>query len=541
MSVTVSYPGVYIEELPSSSHSVTPAPTSVTVFVGFTNPFWSLPDGTAPPFAEAYRLFSFADYEAAFGGFFSSPYLPDYVGEAVFQFFENGGSTAYVVALKSDKYWDWSASPPTVTTTDVVPASADVETGGKGFTFTALQPVGVASQANPGLPMTVTISNVTKTSGTDDTADVTITYGSSVETYRRVLVSELVSRVSGASRLVSVVAAGGPTAYTGLAGVHDFGYANEPAATSRAIDLALFADVFAANAPLDKVSVFNLMLLPGITDAAVLAEALAYCEHKRAFFIMDPPANAVADAAAVHLAGAPSGAEAIADILAADPPPLSENGALYFPYLRTNDPVTGTPSISPPSGYVAGVFAREDVNRGVWKSPAGLEATILGTTGVVPWGVMTDPQNGVLYSKPNFVNCIRSFPGAGTVVFGARTLVAANDAYEQWRYVAVRRMALFIEQSLYASLKWAIFEPNDTPLWNALTQQVQAFMLGLYRQGAFQGSTADKAFRVQCDSSTTTQNDIDQGIVNIIVSFAPLKPAEFVVVKIAQLAGQSQT
>jgi hypothetical protein len=128
----------------------------------------------------------------------------------------------------------------------------------------------------------------------------------------------------------------------------------------------------------------------------------------------------------------------------------------------------------------------------------------------------------------------------GTVVFGARTLVAANDAFEQWRYVAVRRTALFIEQSLYESLKWAIFEPNDTPLWNALTQEVQAFMLGLYRQGAFQGA-AEKAFRVQCDSTTTSQNDIDQGIVNIIVSFAPLKPAEFVVVKIAQLAGQSQT
>jgi Bacteriophage tail sheath protein len=543
VSVTVSYPGVYIEELPSSSHSVTPAPTSVTVFAGFTNPFWSLPDGTAPPFGQAYPLLSFADYEAAFGGFFSSPHLPDYVGEAVFQFFENGGSTAYAVALKSDKYWDWSASPPTVTTKDVNPASVDFVDSGKGFTFTALQPVGVASQGT-GLSVTVTIGNLTNTGGTaDDTADITITYGSSVETYRRVPVSQLVSRITGTSRLVSVAAVGTPTAYTALAGSKPLAYAggDEPAASSRAIDLALFADVFAANAPLDKVTVFNLLLLPGITDAAVLAEALAYAEHKRAFFIMDPPANAVADAAAVHLTGAPSGATPIADMLAADPPPLSENGALYFPYLRTTDPVTGAALLSPPSGYVAGVFAREDVNRGVWKSPAGLEATILGTTGVVPWGVMTDPQNGVLYSKPNFVNCIRSFPGVGTVVFGARTLVAANDAYEQWRYVAVRRMALFIEQSLYASLKWAIFEPNDTPLWNALTQQVQAFMLGLYRQGAFQGSTTDKAFRVQCDSSTTTQNDIDQGIVNIIVSFAPLKPAEFVVVKIAQLAGQSQT
>jgi phage tail sheath protein FI len=151
---------------------------------------------------------------------------------------------------------------------------------------------------------------------------------------------------------------------------------------------------------------------------------------------------------------------------------------------------------------------------------------------------MTDPQQGVLNIGTPAVNALRTFPGVGTVVFGGRTLVSGNPAYEQWRYIAVRRMALFIEQSLYSSLRWAIHEPNDTPLWNALRQEVQAFMLGLFRQGAFQGP-ADKAFSVQCDDTTTTQSDIDLGIVNIIVSFAPLKPAEFVVVKIAQLAGQS--
>jgi phage tail sheath protein FI len=256
---------------------------------------------------------------------------------------------------------------------------------------------------------------------------------------------------------------------------------------------------------------------------------------------MDPPEIAVADALAAIISGAPAGAQPIADIIGGGTIPESINGALYFPYLQTTDGVTGGSSVSPPSGFVAGIFAREDVNRGVWKSPAGLETTVLGTTGVVPWGVLTDPQHGVLNTKPNFVSCLRSFPGIGTVVFGARTLVAANDAQEQWRYVAVRRMALFIEQSLYGSLKWAVFEPNDTPLWNALRQEVEAFMLGLFRQGAFQGDTTDKAFRVVCDSTTTSQADIDIGVVNILVSFAPLKPAEFVVVKIAQLAGQSQT
>ena len=544
MSVTVSYPGVYIEELPSSSHAVTPAPTSVTVFVGFTNPFWKLPDGSDPPFGEAYQVFSFADYEAAFGGFFSSPYLPDYVGQAVFQFFENGGSHAYVVALQCGDYFDFTADPPTDETAVVAAVAGFDDGGGHGYEFTALQPVGVPAQTPAGLKMTVRFGNLTKTGGTDgDTADVTITYGSTAETYRRVLITDLVSTITGTSRLVTVAeVGGGVAAYSDLASSsEDLAYAAAPTAGWVAIDLSKFAGVFAANAPLDKVPVFNLLLLPGISDPAVLAEALAYAEHKRAFYIMDPPANAVADEAATHLSDAPANATAIADVLAGGtPPPLSANGALYFPYLRTTDPLTLAELHSPPSGYVAGIFAREDVGRGVWKSPAGLETTILGTTGVVPWGVMTDPQNGVLYTDPNYVNCLRSFPGMGTVVFGARTLVSANPAFEQWKYVAVRRMALFIEQSLYGSLKWAIFEPNDTPLWNALTSEVNAFMLGLYRQGAFQGS-ADKAFKVQCDATTTSQADIDNGIVNILVAFAPLKPAEFVVVKIAQLAGQSST
>jgi hypothetical protein len=282
------------------------------------------------------------------------------------------------------------------------------------------------------------------------------------------------------------------------------------------------------------------MCLPGLTNSAALAEALAYCENKRAFFIMDPPANAVADTHAESLLPAGLGtADTMEDIWDGATIPTSANGAIYFPYVQTTDPVTGASSTAPPSGFVAGIFAREDNNRGVWKSPAGLETTILGTTGVVPWGVMTDPQQGVL--NPLGINALRTFPGIGTVVFGARTLVSENPAYEQWRYVAVRRMALFIEQSLYGSLGWAIFEPNDTPLWNALQQEVKAFMLGLFRQHAFQGDTADQAFLVQCDSTTTSQQNIDNGVVNILVGFAPLKPAEFVVIQITQLAGQTQS
>jgi phage tail sheath protein FI len=539
--VTVSYPGVYIEELASSNHTVVPAPTSVTVFVGYTNPFWTLaPDGTLPPFGQAVELFSFGEYEASFGGLFTWPWLPDHVGQAVSQFFQNGGSHAYVIALEATSYLVEGSPPATIAA-----ATLALPSGGAGLVLTARQPAGVASMPPQGIAMTVTISNLTKGAADNDTADITIVYGTRVETYRRVPISALAATLNARSSLLSASGTA-PADYSALAGTAPLAYATPPPDGATTIDPTGFAAVFAANAPLDKVSIFNLMVLPGISDPAVLAEALAYCEAKRAFFIMDPPATAVADALAAHVPGAPANPAPIGDIVkgaaantpATPAPPTSPNGALYFPYLQISDPVTGAPSSAPPSGFVAGVFAREDSNRGVWKSPAGLEATISGTTGVVASGAMTDPQQGAL--NPLGVNCIRQFPGVGSVVFGARTLVAANVAFQQWWYVAVRRTALFIEQSLYASLKWAIFEPNDTPLWNALTQEVTAFMLGLYRQGAFQGS-ADQAFKVKCDATTTTQADIDNGIVNLLVGFAPLKPAEFVVVQIAQLAGQTQS
>ena len=194
----------------------------------------------------------------------------------------------------------------------------------------------------------------------------------------------------------------------------------------------------------------------------------------------------------------------------------------------------------PPSGTVAGIYARTDVNRGVWKAPAGLETTILNTAGVMPGGMMNDQRQGVFNNLA--IDCLRTFPGIGTVVFGARTLAYPNVSLRtQWGYVPVRRMALFLEQTLLQNLKSVIFEPNDDPLWVAIRVSIESFMLSLFHQGAFAGTTPTDSFQVKCDSSTTTQQDIDNGQVNIIVAFAPLKPAEFVIVKIAQLAGQAQT
>jgi len=213
--------------------------------------------------------------------------------------------------------------------------------------------------------------------------------------------------------------------------------------------------------------------------------------------------------------------------------------------LLTPDPITGLatnaatgqPNMIPPAGVVSGIFAATDLARGVWKAPAGFQTQLnASVTGVAPSGRMTDQRQGVL--NPLGVNCLRQFPNIGTVVFGSRT-TALTD--QQWTYVPVRRMALFLEQTLYANLKWVIFEPNDDPLWSAITMSINAFMLGLFKQGAFQGDTPSKAFVVQCNGQTTTQADIDNGIVNIVVGFAPLKPAEFVIITLTQLAGQAQT
>jgi len=149
---------------------------------------------------------------------------------------------------------------------------------------------------------------------------------------------------------------------------------------------------------------------------------------------------------------------------------------------------------------------------------------------------LTDPENGVLNQKG--INCLRTFLAVGNVCWGARTLEGSVALGSEWKYIPIRRLALLIEESLYRGTKWVVFEPNDEPLWAKIRQNVGAFMMRLFRQGAFQGSTPDKAFFVKCDDETTTQADRDLGIVNITVGFAPLKPAEFVIIKIQQIADQ---
>jgi phage tail sheath protein FI len=275
---------------------------------------------------------------------------------------------------------------------------------------------------------------------------------------------------------------------------------------------------------LEDADLFNILVLPGITDAGVLADAASYCEERRAFFIVDAPSSV---ANVPDMVTSASGTDL----------PKSDHAAVYFPWVFIADPLkNGKPRLTPPGGTMAGLYARTDGNRGIWKAPAGTDANLAGVQSMaVP---MTDGENGSL--NPLGVNCLRTFPVYGAVSWGARTLRGADQMASEYKYVPVRRLALYIEESLYRGTQWVVFEPNDEPLWAQIRLNIGAFMNGLFRQGAFQGSSPREAYLVKCDRETTTQDDINRGVVNILVGFAPLKPAEFVVISIQQLAGQIQ-
>ena len=277
---------------------------------------------------------------------------------------------------------------------------------------------------------------------------------------------------------------------------------------------------------LENADLFNILCLPITTELdeasakAVMDAALAYCVRRRAMYIVDIAETVTTPTAAQDWRDA--NANQI----------RSPNAAMYFPRVLLPDPKDGyRPRPMPNSGTIAGVWARTDTERGVWKAPAGIDAIMRGVVGFEY--TMSDGENGVL--NPLGIDCLRNFPVYGQIVWGARTLFGADAQASEWKYIPIRRLALMIEESLFRGTKWVVFEPNDEPLWAKIRQNVGAFMTTLFRQGAFQGSTPDKAFFVKCDGETTTAADRNLGVVNIEVGFAPLKPAEFVVLKIQQI------
>jgi len=286
---------------------------------------------------------------------------------------------------------------------------------------------------------------------------------------------------------------------------------------------------------LKKADIFNLLVIPPYrgtgedldVEPDLVSAAAALCEEERAFLILDAPV------AWSDKDKAKKGIGAEIDEIGT----RSKNAAVFFPRIREPNPLREMRTeLFTPSGVVAGVMARTDKERGVWKAPAGLDASLNGVPELAI--KLTAEENGEL--NPLGLNVLRFMPPGLRVVWGARTLQGDDRLASEWKYIPIRRLALFIEESLFRGTHWVVFEPNDEPLWASIRLNVGAFMNGLFRQGAFQGKTPQEAYFVRCDKDTNPQEDIDRGIVNILVGFAPLKPAEFVVIKLQQIAGQLQ-
>jgi hypothetical protein len=298
-------------------------------------------------------------------------------------------------------------------------------------------------------------------------------------------------------------------------------------ASDQNFEIALTFNATAGVFLLDRVDIFNLLCIPGETDAPTISTLQQYCASQRAFYIVDAPQLAtVANLTQTGPAGSTPG-------------PITgtyaNNSAYYFPWVQAPDPLVGNRiSLYPPCGFVAGIYAATDANRGVWKAPAGIQASLTGVTGLQY--NLTDLENGDLNIQA--INCLRQFKTYGDVVWGARTLQGNDQTGSEWKYIPIRRLALYIESSLYEGTQWVVFEPNDVPLWGQIRLNVGAFMQGLFLQGAFQGTSPQQAYFVKCDADNNPQASIDLGVVNILVGFAPLYPAEFVVIQIQQIAGQ---
>jgi phage tail sheath protein FI len=609
MPITPTYPGVYIEELPSAVRTISGVATSITAFVG------RAPRG---PVNQSTTINNFGDYQRIFGGLS----LDSTMSFAVRDFFQNGGGQAIIVRLfhpylptDADRN-AWLAAAQAVAasansaagqggaTAASVQAAAQTEAStftvdpgrsGASFLMAAInaaagQTGATAASVNTAAQNAVpAAAPVTKARlaidtlnleaanegvwgnnlrgrvdydvkgpnaanqfnlGIKDTATGIIEYirNLSLQPGDPRRVDKVLQTESQLVRTFGALPAARPAASPAVTpGQDPFASATstgvQPAAQGTDGQPLAGLDYLGNQATkqgvfaLENADLFNILYIPPYSsstdvDSSVWAAAATYCESRRAFLLVDPPAvtNAWVSKDTAKGNGTSTGVEALGT--------RSDHAAVFFPSLREANPLLNNQLDSfAPSGAVAGIFARTDAQRGIWKAPAGLDATL---TGVSQLGVpLTDSEIGEL--NPLGINCLKAAAGVGRVVWGARTLAGDDRLASQWKYIPVRRLALYIEESLYRGTQWAVFEPNDEPLWAQIRLNVGAFVHNLFVQGAFQGTTPQQAYFVKCDKETTTQNDIDRGIVNILVGFAPLKPAEFVIIKIQQIAGQIQT
>lgn len=530
MPVTPTYPGVYVEEIPSGVRTITGVATSITAFLGRAK---------KGPTDTPIVINNYGDFERKFGGLWKDSSL----GFAVRDFYLNGGGQAIIVRLYGEKTGETANATLDANGLKLKAASPGMWGNylrariDDDVSAEMAKRLGFVLDSDPNMGDASKIFNLTIYDG--DTGQTERFLNVSAEDSPR-QVDKVLENGSELVRVEGTLSAVVPTSHVEIDQDNplwgDNGTNSKVEAAGKATDGdALTQDTFTGTGKegnkqglyaLEDADLFNLLCIPPYdatndVDSDLIAKAAVYCEKRRAMLIVDP------------LSTWNSKDKARDEVV--DIGTNSKNAALFFPRLKQPNPLRDNQIEEfVPCGTVAGIFARTDVQRGVWKAPAGLEATLVGVPALsVP---LTNEENGEL--NPKGINCLRTLPAAGRVVWGSRTLQGNDQLASEWKYIPVRRLALYIEESLYRGLQWVVFEPNDEPLWAQIRLNVGAFMQNLFRQGAFQGRSPREAYFVKCDKETTIQNDINLGIVNIHVGFAPLKPAEFVILKLQQMAGQ---
>jgi Bacteriophage tail sheath protein len=495
----MDYPGVYVQEVMSVGRAISGVPTSITAFVGRTR---------RGPVNEPTIIRSYFDYDGRFGG----SWRDSTTRFSVRDFFDNDGEKAVIVRLVRN------ASPAQFVADTLSLEAADPGTWANGLEVTTED----VDDADITASLGVAVGDVFNLKIVDATTGET-------ETHVNVTVVESPRRVDtvldGNSRMLRV-GAGLPSARpaAGTVSASTDGTDGDPLVEDSYIGAGL-REAHQGLFALDDIDLFNLLCIPpptvdGDTPPPVYQQALDYCVEHRAMLIVDPPAAMTVANGSAQLGGLGLTGDA------------GRNAALYFPRIRRPDPTAGGQlNTFVGSGAVAGVIARTDIQRGVWKAPAGNSARLHSVVDLAH--NVTDDQNGRLI--PIGVNCLRTFPGAGPVIWGARTLRGADQFADEYKYVPVRRLALYIEESVLRGTRWALFEPNGEPLWAQLRLSVGTFMRNLFTQGALQGNSPTEAYLVKCDEETMTPDDISNGWVNIVIGYAPLRPAEFVVLGIQQI------
>ncbi|MBK7617347.1 MAG: phage tail sheath family protein [Burkholderiales bacterium] len=512
-------PGVYVEELPSGTRTIQAVATAITAFVGRT------PMGAEEPTL----VDSYSAYASSFGGLDPACTMRLVVRD----FFTNGGRQAVILRLFKPSTAAGARDRALIVLPNLVLVAAS-----RGSWANALR-VRIEPSALAADLFTLSVCH-TPTGEVEVFPNLSVKEGP--RRVDRVLASQSsllrVETAMPASAMPAAHAAAGPGAALWADDTLSTPVSADHAAQdSEPLDLAAYLGDEAARTglhALGRTKLFNLLCIPpdtvgGDTAPEVYRAALDICVQRRAMLIVDAPAawQSPDDATdATH--GLPC--LGIEDVRA-------RNAALYFPRLAGgSEPNASTMGSRAACGAIAGLMARTDAARGVWKAPAGTEATLRGVQG--PALSLNDAQNGLLNRLG--VNCLRRFPTIGTVAWGARTLRGADPLADEYKYIPVRRMALHIEESLYRGLQWVVFEANGEPLWAQIRLAVGGYLQALFTQGAFQGRSPKDAYFVRCDLGTTTDNDIALGLVNIHIGFAPLKPAEFVILKVQTKAGQAQ-